>query len=49
MLFLTLTYIAVAAGGLTALALMILKIGQMIGECPQSKAAARAASAFCSS
>ncbi|MDG1471015.1 MAG: hypothetical protein P8Q26_05565 [Ascidiaceihabitans sp.] len=43
MLFLTLTYIAIAAGGLIALALMILKIGQMIGDCPQSKAAARAA------
>ncbi|MFT6023078.1 MAG: hypothetical protein ACI9PY_001191 [Ascidiaceihabitans sp.] len=44
MFILTLTYIAVAVGALIALALMILKIGQMIGDCPKSKGAARAAS-----
>lgn len=44
MLIHTVLYIGIAAGALVALAIMILKIGLMIGDCPQSKSAARAAS-----
>jgi hypothetical protein len=36
-------YIALAFGALAALAIMILRIGALLGECPQSRATARAA------
>jgi len=35
-------YIALGFGGLAALAIMILRIGALLGECPQSRATARA-------
>lgn len=35
-------YIALGFGGLAALAVMILRIGTLLGECPQSRATARA-------
>lgn len=35
-------YIALGFGGLAALAVMILRIGALLGECPQSRATARA-------
>ena len=37
-------YIALGFGALAALATMILRIGTLLGECPQSKRIARAAS-----
>ncbi|WP_298858188.1 hypothetical protein [uncultured Sulfitobacter sp.] len=37
-------YIALGFGALAALATMILRIGTLLGECPQSKRTARAAS-----
>lgn len=37
-------YIALGFGALAALATMILRIGALLGECPQSRATARAAS-----
>ena len=43
MMTLALTYITLALAALIALCIMILKIGQLIGDCPQSKTAARAA------
>ena len=43
MLMLALTYITLALAALIALCVMILKIGKLIGDCPQSAAAARAA------
>jgi len=43
MTLLALSYIALAFGGLTALCIMILRIGAMIGTCPNTGAAARAA------
>jgi hypothetical protein len=43
MTFLALSYIALAFGGLAALCKMILRIGAMIGTCPDNGAAARAA------
>ena len=35
-------YIALGFGGLAALAIIILRIGALLGECPQSRATARA-------
>lgn len=35
-------YIALGFGGLAALSIMILRIGTLLGECPQSRATARA-------
>lgn len=43
MIFVTLSYFALALTIVFALAAMILKIGQMLGDCPQTGAAARAA------
>lgn len=40
---LALSYIAIAFGGLTALCIMILRIGVMVGTCPATGTAARAA------
>ncbi len=42
MLILAALYIALGFGGLSALAIMILRIGALLGECPQSRATARA-------
>lgn len=42
MLVLALLYIALGFGALTALAAMILRIGALLGECPKSRATARA-------
>ena len=44
MLLLATLYIVLGFGGLAALAIMILRIGALLGECPQSKRTARAAS-----
>lgn len=44
MLLLATLYIALGFGALAALATMILRIGALLGECPQSKRTARAAS-----
>lgn len=44
MLLLATLYIALGFGALAALATMILRIGTLLGECPQSKRTARAAS-----
>ena len=41
MLILALLYIALGFGALAALAVMILRIGSLLGECPQSRAIAR--------
>ncbi|QUJ75602.1 hypothetical protein KDD17_11620 [Sulfitobacter albidus] len=38
-----LLYIVLTLGGVAALAAMILRIGTMLGDCPQSRATARAA------
>ena len=43
MLTYTVIYALIGICGLTALAIMILRIGNMIGDCPKSKGAARAA------
>lgn len=43
MFMLAITYITLAVAALIALCIMILKIGTLIGDCPQSKTAARAA------
>ena len=43
MIVLALLYIALGFGALAALAIMILRIGTLLGECPQSRATARAA------
>ena len=43
MITLALLYIAMGFGTLAALATMILRIGALLGECPQSRATARAA------
>ena len=43
MIMLALTYITLALAALIALCIMILKIGHLIGDCPQSKTAACAA------
>lgn len=43
MITLALTYITLALAALIALCIMILKIGDLIGDCPQSKTSARAA------
>ncbi len=43
MTLLALSYVALAFGGLIALCMMILRIGAMIGTCPDSGAAAKAA------
>lgn len=43
MITLALIYIALGFGALAALAFMILRIGALLGECPQSRATARAA------
>ncbi len=43
MTLLALSYIALAFGGLTVLCIMILRIGMMIGTCPDTGPAARAA------
>lgn len=43
MFILAITYITLAAAALVALSIMILKIGTLIGDCPQSATAARAA------
>lgn len=43
MILLALSYIALAFGGLTALCIMILRIGAMVGTCPATGAAVRAA------
>jgi len=43
MLLTTLIYLALAFGGLTALSIMILKIGALLEDCPQSNAKARMA------
>lgn len=42
MLLLALVYIALAFGALAALATMILRIGALLGDCPQSRTTARA-------
>lgn len=42
MITLALVYIALGFGALAALATMILRIGALLGECPQSRATARA-------
>lgn len=44
MIMLALTYITLALAALIALCIMILKIGHLIGDCPQSMATARVAS-----
>lgn len=43
MTLLALSYIILAFGGLTALCIMILRIGAMIGTCPDTGTATRAA------
>ncbi|OAN80475.1 hypothetical protein A8B82_00020 [Sulfitobacter sp. EhC04] len=43
MILLAFIYILLAFGALAALCIMILRIGAMIGTCPQTSAAARAA------
>ncbi|MEQ6201764.1 hypothetical protein ABMC88_01800 [Sulfitobacter sp. HNIBRBA2951] len=43
MTILAILYIALGFGALAALATMILRIGDMLGQCPQSRATARAA------
>jgi len=43
MIMLALTYITLALAALIALCIMILKIGALVGNCPQSKTAAHAA------
>ncbi|WP_299025025.1 hypothetical protein [uncultured Sulfitobacter sp.] len=43
MIVLALLYMALGFGALTALAIMILRIGALLGDCPQSRATARAA------
>ncbi|MCZ4254559.1 hypothetical protein O4H53_03335 [Sulfitobacter sp. G21635-S1] len=43
MILLALIYLLLAFGALAALCIMILRIGAMIGTCPQTGAAARAA------
>ena len=52
MFSLALLYIALGFAGLVALATMILRIGTLLGDCPQSRATARAgavtiATGFC--
>lgn len=42
MILIALTYVVLAFGALTALCLMILRIGRMLGDCPQTRATARA-------
>lgn len=42
MTILALLYIVLAFGAVTALATMILRIGALLGDCPQSRATARA-------
>lgn len=42
MFILALLYIALGFGALAVLALMILRIGALLGDCPQSRATARA-------
>jgi hypothetical protein len=43
MLILAVIYLAIALGMLVALAAMILKIGTLLGQCPEARHAARAA------
>lgn len=43
MLVLLVTYVTLALGALVALSLMILKIGTLLGECPNQNPAAKAA------
>ena len=42
MILIALTYVLLAFGALIALCLMILRIGTLLGDCPQTGAAARA-------
>ncbi len=42
MILVALSYVLLAFGALTALCIMILRIGALLGDCPQTRAVARA-------